>query len=618
MVDLPPGFRITQQGAPRQPNPAIPEGFRVVQPGQQSRPSTGPSIQVGGRTISMDEYMSMSDEERQAIRAGIAQANPSVDPVTEPSAQPQEQRDEWRRGTLAPVEVNRSTGAFRPAVPQIAMDAWSAITLPGDVARGDVSDFDPGVGFQNMSEQSLDRAASLAGGMAPGAPVGRPGVFSTSTGQRVPTHVQRALERGGIRAEEVGPRVSQMGPGAIAADISPSMQSLAMGAAERPGMGQAEIAQLLMGRAAGARGRIQSQVDDVLGPSVSRGEWSADLDALRAATSPLYRESFSRAGPVNVMGIAARIDEMIPNYTGRAQRRLQQIQRDLYEGDSLTTNPARLFSLRNELDDMLDDPNIGRVREVIGDVRGMVDSELAQRVPDIKRADAQWQEIARQSEAFDQGRKMFGGGAEAIDPRDYERMQVTASQPSGVAPGPSAAPMAMRQGARNEIDRLIGTGSRNRTSLAAAIRGEGGWNRDKLAQTFGDDRADEVIRLFDNEATMALTEERVTGGAVTGLRRAAGEDLRPRQQEAPIFQGPTGIDIGNLLRRGASRATGGITERIAERQNDEILRSLMETGGWYENRSTPETLAIIRALLTTGAAEDASIEESLQGLIRWQ
>lgn len=98
------------------------------------------------------------------------------------------------------------------------------------------------------------------------------------------------------------------------------------------------------------------------------------------------------------------------------------------------------------------------------------------------------------------------------------------------------------------------------------------------------------------------------GQSITGLRTAADEDLNPRVQAAPIFQGPTGIDIGNLLRRGASKITGGITDRVAENRNAAVLEALMETGGWYENRTSPATLSIIRALLASG---DPSREEGI-------
>ncbi len=66
-----------------------------------------------------------------------------------------------RRGTLAPVIRNEQTGGLRLAWPQMAVDAASGFTLPGDVASGKTP-LDPRLSWKNQDPATLDRAANLA------------------------------------------------------------------------------------------------------------------------------------------------------------------------------------------------------------------------------------------------------------------------------------------------------------------------------------------------------------------------------------------------------------------------------------------------------------------------
>jgi conjugative element/phage-associated large polyvalent protein len=69
-----------------------------------------------------------------------------------PAPVPPPVQQEWERGTLLPIEKGKATGEWRPAVPQVLMDLWSALSLPGDVLAGQV---DP------MSNEGLSRAAAF-------------------------------------------------------------------------------------------------------------------------------------------------------------------------------------------------------------------------------------------------------------------------------------------------------------------------------------------------------------------------------------------------------------------------------------------------------------------------
>lgn len=541
--------------------------------------------------------------------AGMIRQDPGQEDLWMPDAAPASSGgDAWRRGILAPIEKNTETGAFRPAVPQIALDAWGALTLPGDVVAGKVPDLMPGTSFRDMSDETAHRAFDLSGMATVGVPAGPPGLM-TPQGQRPPSPVADALRRDGLGAQQINEGVAALGPGGRVMDLGPSTQGLTTAIARTPGEGQSNITNFLRERAFEARDRIQPQVDDILGPSLSTGQFSANLRDLRSATSPLYNTAFDNASPVNVQPIVSSVDDLIGQTVGTGQSRLQSVRNMFQSGDALTEDPRILFAIRNEIDDLLDSPDVGRVASNLRDVRAAVDAELAAKVPGIKDADARWQEIARQQEGFDSGRSIFQQGQEAVDPRDLGPRLEQGVVPAGQFIGPSGETFALSQGARNELDRLIGTGSQNRTNLATAIRGDGSWNRQKLSQLFGEEKADQIIRLFDSEARMAQTEAQAIGGSVTASAQAAQRSIEPRSVIDPIIDGPFLVNPGNAARRIAQLISGPMGRRAADSRNSEIARLLMEQGGWYENRmSSPATLSLIRALLVGG---DPSKEEGI-------
>lgn len=503
----------------------------------------------------------------------------------------------WQRGMLAPIEIHSTTKEMRPAVPQAAIDVWNAVTLPGEVARGETP-FGT-VSWSEMPDEYLDRAANLSGMVTPGK-VRQPGGLIAPDGQVAPSQFATAVSRDGLTAADLNAVGKTVGTGGVAADLGPALQGLAMGVARTPGEGQSQLMNYLRTRAFEARERIQPQVDNILGPSLSTGQFAGNIRDLKSATSPLYKSAFDNAAPVNTAPITAALDGLIGQSVGAGKSRLQAI-KAMFAGESGPINDPRiLFAIRNEIDDMLDSPDIGRIAESLKAVRNSVDSELAAKVPGIKDADARWQEIARQQEGFDEGRKIFQQGENAVDPRDLGPRLEQGVIPKGVMIGPSGETFALTQGGRNELDRLIGTGSQNRTNLATAIRGDGSWNRQKLVQLYGEEKADQLIRLFDNEARMAETERMAVGSSITSSAAAAQKALEPQSAKAPVLGGPFIVDPGNAARRIAEALIGNTAEASANTRNQRIAELLMQRGGWYENKMTsPEQLAVVRALLMT-------------------
>lgn len=100
---------------------------------------------------------------------------PEVSPAALPAPDPNVVGPNERRGELAPVIRNEQTGALRLAWPQVALDAASALQLPGDVASG-ATPLDPRVPYSQQDPATLDRAGTLATMVGAGQPLASAGM----------------------------------------------------------------------------------------------------------------------------------------------------------------------------------------------------------------------------------------------------------------------------------------------------------------------------------------------------------------------------------------------------------------------------------------------------------
>jgi hypothetical protein len=158
---------------------------------------------------------------------------------------------------------------------------------------------------------------------------------------------------------------------------------------------------------------------------------------------------------------------------GEAQTRLRSVRTMLDEvpdpngpalaAPQLDTNPATLHATRQAIDGMLNSETDGNVRLVLGDVRAQLDQILGGAVPDIKRVDAQYSELGGQCRAAERGQTVLESGRTAPRPAEL-RDEVAAGLQGDEVLGPSGQPFRSTQGARAEIDRLIGTNLNDRAA----------------------------------------------------------------------------------------------------------------------------------------------------------
>ena len=95
----------------------------------------------------------------------------------------------------------------------------------------------------------------------------------------------------------------------------------------------------------------------------------------------------------------------------------------------------------------------------------MVDQEVARAVPGIKHVDAKYAELMRQQEGLQRGGMVFDTGKTATRPADLAAELRAGALPQGEMVGPSAVPTRVKQGARAEIDRLVGTHANDLNAL---------------------------------------------------------------------------------------------------------------------------------------------------------
>ncbi|SBW15249.1 hypothetical protein BR10RB9215_C12098 [Brucella sp. 10RB9215] len=206
------------------------------------------------------------------------------------------------------------------------------------------------------------------------------------------------------------------------------------------------------------------------------------------------------------------------------------------------------------------------------------------------------------------GVKALDSGREALRPDELRQAIVEGVTPEGLMVGPSAQTFRMKQAARADIDRQVGTKANDVVALKNVLKGEGDWNRDRIGMLFGQERADKALSLLDREARFANTNNDVTGNSFTAARSAAQKELFP--SDASSFGVREAFAAGGV--RGAARNLG-------TRGLDRLVGVLADSGVDARNAGLGEALAgnkqaIINALDQLQSSKD--ISPQMQRLIQ--
>jgi len=403
------------------------------------------------------------------------------------------------------------------------------------------------------------------------------------------------------QADEAGMReLPALGPEAMLPDAGPSMLGLAQGAGTGIGPGKTALVGALRQRDAGVGQRLATAVDDALGPAVVPSRIEAEIRAGQRALSPDYEQGLSSARAVtppraadvphwgfplssgaprasaasgpNTQAVADAIDAQIVDARGPVRSALESARGmlNLYGTRELDPSPRALLETRKALDGMIgtaERSGDSAVVRALTDVRQQVDAVLDQSAPGVKAVDAQFAELARQRDALERGQSIFDiGRSTAIRPSELADEITTGALPQGRMVGPSAAPVRMRQGARAEVDRIVGTNVNDLNALERTLATPQDWNAQKVATVFGDEAYSELARALAGERQMRSTYQAVAQGSQTAQRQQAAQAMDGTAGPAldTTLTGAAATTLRTLARLLAGRSSEATKDQVAQ------------------------------------------------------
>jgi hypothetical protein len=417
-----------------------------------------------------------------------------------------------------------------------------------------------------------------------------------------------------VRQDAIDPAaLPQLGNDGMLMDLGPNLRHTAGAIAATPGEGKAIVRNAIGARDADANWRIRSTLDDTLGeaPTPSRIIDRANRNQLNL--QPQYREALRDASDIDAAPIARYLDAEAQTLRGDAQKGIQRVRSMLNyvpTGEEIARaralgQPApgglihdagTLLNARQAVDDLLETAQGSNHLNALQTARQAIDDELAAKVPNIKEVDAKYAELARQKEAVQRGQSALSSGREAPRPDELAQEVQQGALPQGLQVGPSAVPVRLREGARAEIERIVGTNANDRVALQRLIKGEGDWNRARLSTLFGQDKAKAIIDLLDREKLFADTSNIVTRNSETAARIAAQDAIDGGR--SPGFGVREGFIAGGA--RGAARAAGTkaverVIDALSSGGNEKAISDMAHalTGG-------PQQSAVLDALMMAG------------------
>ena len=387
--------------------------------------------------------------------------------------------------------------------------------------------------------------------------------------------------------------LAQAGEFGMLADAGPSLTSIAGGLASKPGEAQGIVRSALEQRQAGATGRLASDINSAIGPAPVPSAVQQGISANMEALGPEYQLAMTTARAVNTEPLAQALDASVANLRGPAAQAVEKVRGflNIRGTNQLDPNPQALLATRHAIDGMMDGEANTQVIRHLTMARQQVDAELARAVPGIKAIDAKYAELGRQGEGLAQGGSLLDSGKTAIHPQDLATSFPQSALPQGAQIGPSAVPMRMQQGARAEIDRLVGTKSNDLVALKSMLQGEGGWNTAKLGTVFGEEPTNRLLGSVGREAKFADTANTVTRNSETARRAEANALLNAAE--------PGSTNLSN------SSAFGLGAQAVKKLAVDPLISMILRTS------SEPMRAEMARVLTMQGQSRDQIVNRLL-------
>jgi hypothetical protein len=375
-------------------------------------------------------------------------------------------------------------------------------------------------------------------------------------------HLIDALTADGM--PQIQSEISRLGDSAMLADAGPALLGKAQGASLNSDEARTIMANALAKRNQGANARLNLDVNAALGPAEDPQLVTRDILAHRSnVDAQNYQPALKSAPPVDTSGVAATVgqalNEAVPGtMEHKALTNVRQMLMDQQEvpvlnasgrpiidqsGNPVTQlqpvprdNAAQLHKLKGELDNVIqyDAPGLGvpagalqRQQGALKMVRGQLNGALENQVPGYAEANAQSAALAKRADAVETGTSLLDSGKTAMTP---QRLDLTYG---AMDPGEQAA---LAKGLRGEIGRVLDTKANDVVAGRNIIKGEGDWNRARLATVFGEEPTNQVIGAVDREGQFANTFNKVVENSQTAQRQAAARGMKTEpSSETPLL-----------------------------------------------------------------------------------
>lgn len=460
---------------------------------------------------------------------------------------------------------------------------------------------------------SLEPYARIVGAVAGGfIPSGIRAMFPAADDAAL-KEIAKAAGADNLTPAQMRAKLQELGPEGVVADLGPNFQGQTGALANLPGPANQTIRTALEERNAGANARITS-AREPLGVGIVPSAVKAEIKQGQRDLGPLYTQVFENAKAVDAKPIADILDSSAVTLKGPAQKAVTEVRGMLDipgAGGVLDPNPGALFEVRQAIDGMLKTETNDKVIQALKPVRNQIDDMLAVAVPDIKKVDAAYAELARQKEAIVRGQTVLDSGRTAPRPSELANEVAAGALPKGEQIGPSAVPLRLSQGASAEIDRILGNNANDVSALNRLIKGEGDWNRAKLSSLFGEEKTNKLIQVLDNEKTFADTRNFATGNSLSANRLQYQKQYggSGSGMTIPEYYGTggilgairgTGVKIGGkLLSKAMTARSEAMNSKLAQSLmgKEEVVDALLQSQLRGNRLTGPAKQALVQALL---------------------
>lgn len=373
--------------------------------------------------------------------------------------------------------------------------------------------------------------------------------------------LSRALTDDSVPANQIGPRLQELGPDAMIADLGPNLQRQAGALASTPGPGQQTVRQSIADRAAGTSGRVLDDVARTIGTGPDASLLAEEIIARQAAASdPLYK--------------AIRMEAIQPtpalrNIMGTPLgRRATNEAMQLAANDQIPPNAGFTVGMADYMKRALDDiaaeafrtGKTNQARQARNMAR-VITHEVDRLVPAYRDARQAFAGPAQVLEALEEGQSMFRN---TVSPADLRRTLegMTDSQREAYISGARSAVQDMLGTARNDALQVRNTFLR-------------GWNQEKLKILLGEDVARDLVRSINREMQYANTHHIVSGNSETAARQLAqGEVAGQPRTQAGTVRSALNLRFGDAIATAFDRAIGGLASVQRGQRNARLAANL--------------------------------------------